>query len=297
MRVNVWGCRGSLATPGPATLRYGGNTSCVEVCLEDGPWLILDAGTGIRPLGLAVAASEPKPIHILLTHLHLDHLEGLGFFTPLWRPETELHIWGPPSATASLAQRITRYLSPPLFPVTLQEARSTIVFHDIPDEPWQIGGATICASGVIHPGATVGYRVTEGAATLAYLPDHEPYLGGRLADDTSWVSGFAVAEGATVLMHDAQYSEEEYLAHVGWGHSSVDQAVEFAKLAGADHLLLFHHDPLHTDADLDVLGARAREVWGDRPHPPALAAEGMQLDLHQIGETSEPSEKASSLSA
>jgi ribonuclease BN (tRNA processing enzyme) len=281
MRATVWGCRGSLAAPGPATVRYGGNTSCVEVRLEDGTLLVLDAGTGIRPLGAGTFADGP--IHLLLTHFHLDHLEGLGFFAPFWRSETELHIWGPPSPLHSLEERIARYLSPPLFPIELADSPASLTFHDVPEEPWQLGSARITAAHVSHPGPTLGYRIEERGQVLAYLPDHEPALGMELSSlSPDWVSGFPIAESASVLFHDAQFTEDEYDDRIGWGHSSVEHAVTFARLAGVEQLILFHHDPMRSDRELERLGDRARELWtatGGRAPSPRLAYDGLSFAL------------------
>ena len=177
MRARIWGSRGSLATPGPDTVRYGGNTACIEVALSDGSLVILDAGTGIRGLGVSLDGRRPTRIDILLTHLHLDHLEGLGFFTPLWDPGTDLHIWGPTSPVQSLSERIATVLSPPLFPVHLTDVPSSVTFHDAPQGEWAIGSATITSQPIIHAGPTVGYRIEEQGRTLAYLTDHEPALG------------------------------------------------------------------------------------------------------------------------
>jgi phosphoribosyl 1,2-cyclic phosphodiesterase len=280
MRVTIRGCRGSLASPGPQTLHFGGNTSCVEVRPDDGTLIVLDAGTGIRELGISLTAGAPPTIHVLLTHLHLDHIEGLGFFLPLWKPETELHIWGPPSPLDALNDRIERYMSPPLFPVMIRDAPADVHFYDVPDEPWSIGGATISAQPVVHPGPTVGYRLEADGAALAYLPDHEPALGGEIVDGRrDWISGLEVAEGADLLLHDAQYSEDEYRAHVGWGHSSIAHAVAFARLARARRLLLFHHDPLHSDAGLRLLESRARELAEDAELQAAMAVEGAELGV------------------
>lgn len=280
MRATIWGCRGSLATPGRDTLRYGGNTSCVEVRTGDGALIVLDAGTGIRSLGLELAPDWPRTIHLLLTHLHLDHLEGLGFFAPCWRPETELHVWGPRSPVRSLEERIARYFSPPLFPVQLADVPAQLEFHDAPAQEWKIGSTRILARPVSHPGSTLGFRLEEGGRSLAYIPDHEP---GRALDLTSvspeWVSGHALADGVDVLLHDAQYDEEEYPTRVGWGHSSVGQAVAFALLSNASQLVLFHHDPGHGDAQLETLLDAARELWGDGGDPPVLAREGMTLEV------------------
>ena len=272
MIATIWGARGSVATPGPATVRYGGNTSCVELLLADGTTLVLDAGTGIRELGLRLADRLPAPIHLLLTHLHLDHIAGLPFFAPLWDARAELHIWGPRPPHESLEDAIARSMAPPLFPVSIHEAPSRITFHDLPDEVWRLASAEVSAAPVRHRGPTVGYRVVEGGRSLVYIPDHEPYAGPEL------LSGFRLARDASILLHDAQYLESEYPAHSGWGHSSVAHAVAFARRARARRLVLFHHDPLHSDEDLALLEARAAELW-DGPRPPELAREGMRLTL------------------
>ena len=280
MRATVWGCRGSLASPGPETVAFGGNTSCVQLELADGTPVVLDAGTGIRLLGLELARLPRRPIHIVLTHLHLDHLEGLGFFVPLWEPGLEIHVWGPSSPVETLEERIAKYMSPPLFPVQLAEVPSRLTFHDLPDEEFALGSARFLAEPVSHRGPTVGLRIEEHGRTLAYIPDHEPYLGaGPAGVDPEWLSGYSLAEGATVLMHDAQYFEHEYPNHVGWGHSSVDHAVEFARASGVEQLVLFHHDPLHSDDQLRALEARARALWGSEGSAPQLAYEGMKLAL------------------
>lgn len=241
---------------------------------------MLDAGTGIRPLGAKLRANRPETIHLLLTHLHLDHLEGLGFFTPCWSSETDLHIWGPPSPVRSLEERIARYLSPPLFPVQLSDIPAQITFHDAPDEQWEIGSARLLAQPVSHPGPTLGYRLSEGNRSFAYIPDHEPAFGIDLSTlPPEWTSGYALAEDVDVLLHDSQYGEVEYSAKVGWGHSSVEQAVTFARVSKARRLVLFHHDPDHSDEDLELLLSRAERLWGDEGEPPLLAYEGMELEL------------------
>jgi phosphoribosyl 1,2-cyclic phosphodiesterase len=280
VRARVWGCRGSLATPGRDTLRYGGNTSCVEIAPGDGTLIVLDAGTGIRGLGLALRRRPPETIHLLLTHLHHDHHEGLAFFGPLWRAETELHIWGPPSQRWTLEQRIARYFSPPLFPVALGDVPSRPTFHDVPDGEWELAGVRISAAPVSHPGPTLGYRLEVDGRSLAYIPDHEPVVGGGLRGRSAdWLPGFEVAGAATVLLHDAQYSEEEYRGKIGWGHPSVADTVAYAQIVGAKRLLLFHHDPLHDDEQLEAIEGRAVELWNGDGQPPELAREGMEITL------------------
>jgi phosphoribosyl 1,2-cyclic phosphodiesterase len=280
MRATIWGCRGSIAAPGPSTVRYGGNTSCVEVRLRDGSVVVLDAGTGMRELGRRLVAEGVEQIHLLLSHLHLDHLQGLAFFAPLYTSGVELHVWGPPSPTRSLEDRVGSYMSDPLFPVSLGEVPARLVFHDAPFEGADIGSAHVDAAPVMHRGPTVGWRLDEGGRSLVYLPDHEPALGTDFrTSEVAWVSGYALAYRADVLIHDAQYTEEEISDHVGWGHSSVAQAVGYAKLVKVEQLVLFHHDPSHDDATLEALHARAGELWGPEGPAPVIAAEGMSLDL------------------
>jgi len=280
MQLRVWGCRGSVPTPGPTTVTYGGNTSCVEVELDDDETaLVLDAGTGIRPLGAALLARGTRRIHLFLTHLHLDHLEGLRFFAPLWDPGVTVEIHGPRSPVLSLHDRILRAFSPPLFPLDFRDVPARLVFHDLPGEPWRSDGLTLSSELVLHPGPTVGFRLETAARTVAYLPDHEPALAGIEGRTPDWISAGALAGDADVVLHDAQYFEEEYDSRIGWGHSSVDAAVSFARAVDARRLVLFHHEPNHSDRTLEALEDRARELAGGDIPAPVLAREGMTLEL------------------
>ena len=259
MKVTLWGTRGSLATPGPETARYGGNTSCVGVRGREGTVLVLDGGTGIRRLGASLDPSV-KRVHILLTHLHMDHIQGLGFFAPLYRPDVEVNIWGPVSSTLGLLERLMRYLSPPLFPVSLRELPCALTLHEVPCGEVDVGEFRVSSALVCHPGPTVGYRITDAqGSVLVYLPDHEPALGPLTFPSLprAWTSGGSLAAEADLLIHDSQYGTHEYLTHVGWGHSSLRQSLDFATLSEVKHLVPFHHDPAHTDVDLDRLMAEA----------------------------------------
>jgi phosphoribosyl 1,2-cyclic phosphodiesterase len=278
VQVRIWGCRGSVPTPGPRTVAYGGNTSCVEVVLGGDSALVLDAGTGIRELGLDLVRRGTRQIHLFLTHLHLDHLEGLRFFAPLWDKRVTLDVWGPQSPVLGLRERILRAFSPPLFPVDFRDVPARIDFHDLPGEPWRAEGVSLFADLVLHPGPTLGYRIETGTSSLAYLPDHEPALAGIEGRSPDWISGGALAAGADFVLHDAQYLDEEYDAKIGWGHSSVADAVAFCRAVDAGRLVLFHHEPERSDEELESLEARARELSGGR-QPPVLAREGMVLDL------------------
>jgi ribonuclease BN (tRNA processing enzyme) len=186
---------------------------------------------------------------------------------------------GPRSPIESLRARIRRSFSPPLFPNDLREIPARLTFHDVPKEPWSVEGATLTSALVMHPGPTVGFRIEADGVTVAYMPDHEPALTGNFAERSrDWIPGGSVAGDADLLLHDAQYFRDEYAERVGWGHSSVEDAVAYAKAVGARRLVLFHHDPRHADRLLELLQAQAEELTGERDEPPVLAREGMVLE-------------------
>jgi phosphoribosyl 1,2-cyclic phosphodiesterase len=276
MNVKLWGTRGSIPSPGPETIHYGGNTACVGVTLADGSLLALDAGSGIRSLGLSLG-DEPARLHILLTHLHLDHILGLAFFAPAFRPQTELVIWGPASPDASLRDRIARYISAPLSPVEVRELPCDVSFRSAPDSEWEIGSARIRAASVSHRGPTLGYRIDDGDSSLTYIPDHEPGLGADLEQlEDDWISGFSLAQDASLLIHDGQYTDAEYPNHVGWGHSALSDALAFARRTEAERTVLFHHDPLHSDAFLEDHEAEAKRRWAELGGDPATIELGVE---------------------
>ena len=278
MRLSVWGTRGSIATPGPQTARYGGNTACVTLEGSGGTVLVLDAGTGIRLVDAAVP-SNAKRVDILLTHLHMDHIIGLGFFPVLQRKGLAVHIWGPKTAGDDLRTRLTRYLSPPLFPVRIRDLPAEVTLHEIATADLVIGEFKVNASFVTHPDPALGFRVTADGRSLTYIPDHEPALGVRgfpLAPQ--WTSGHRLAAGADLLVHDSQYTEQEYGDRVGWGHSSIADSVAFAKQAEVGKLLLFHHDPTHDDPTMDHL-ARHAALHGGSGLGIDAAVEGATLEV------------------
>jgi phosphoribosyl 1,2-cyclic phosphodiesterase len=279
LNITLWGTRGSLASPGPETARYGGNTACIEVRGADGTLIVVDAGTGIRRLGRSVT-QDVRRLDILLTHLHMDHIQGLGFFEPIFRPGLEVHIWGPASTTQDLGARLGRYLSPPLFPVRLRELPCRLTLHDVPAQgTFETGGLRVETALVCHPGPTVGFRIGEGSRTLTYLADHEPALGARrFPMDPEWMSGYRLAEGADILIHDCQYTEAEYPEHIGWGHSSIPQALTFAAATNVKRLVTFHHDPAHDDVTLDRLVKESRRM-ADWPFQLVGGTEGSSFHL------------------
>ena len=252
MKITVWGCRGSLPSPGPEKDFYGGNTSCVQVIHND-TCIILDGGSGIQRLGTFLN-NDSKELHIMLSHLHIDHIMGLGFFLPLYNPDVKVHIWGPATINESLLERLRRYFSPPLFPVRLNELPTQPEIHEIHCSEIKIGGITIKTDYVCHPGPTLGFRITCGNSVFAYMPDHEILLGSsNFPNEPEWISGVDLAKDADLLFHDAQYHPSEYARKVGWGHSSVVDTLTFAKLCNVKKLALFHHDPAHTDEELKQL--------------------------------------------
>jgi ribonuclease BN (tRNA processing enzyme) len=277
MKITIRGVRGSIPTSGPEFKYYGGNTSCTEV-EEDGWRLVLDGGSGI-----CNSNTKDKPannrIDILLTHLHLDHIQGLGFFKSLFDPGMEVHIWGPASSTQTLHSRLSRYLSPPLFPVHIRELPCKLTLHEIGNSEFKIGPFTISSAYIIHPGPTVGFRAANRHSVFTYIPDHEPALGlTGLPTNKKWVSGIDLASGADLLLHDAQYNLQEYKDKIGWGHSSMDDALLFASMAGVKRLLFAHHDPAHTDAQLNEMLDELK-IKTNYPFLYEMAAENMEIEL------------------
>ena len=259
MKVTLWGTRGSLASPGQETLIYGGNTSCVSIEGSEDTIIVLDGGTGIRRLGQHLPDTI-KNVYILLTHLHMDHVQGLPFFAPLRKEGVEVHIWGPASTTLSLRSRLLRYLSAPLFPISVREILSDLHFHELPSGTIGIREFDVTAQMIIHPNPTVGYCIKDQGRSVTYLPDHEPALGVKsfpISED--WTSGYNLAEGSDLLIHDSQYTIKEYEERVGFGHSCLNHAFRFGQLTQVKEFVPFHHDPAHTDEMLDSMIAETVE--------------------------------------
>ncbi len=281
MKVTIWGARGSIPVPGPQTVRYGGNTPCVTI--EAGPaLLVLDAGTGIRPLGLALAARpDPNPIDILLSHTHADHLHGLPFFRPIHDPARSVNIYGPGGAEISLREILIRQMTPPLWPASYLETARRLSVIEITAEQFQTGYFMVRSTHLRHPGRTLGYSISEraGGPAVNYLTDNELEAWTGALEWQSRLVGFL--RNSEVLIHDATWSDAEVTEKLGWGHSSASQAVDLAIAAGVRRLVLFHHAPDRTDAAIDQMLDEARKRVVD--HRASLtvdaAAEGLSFDV------------------
>jgi len=277
MKVKLHGTRGAYPTSSPTNQTYGGNTSCIEVINGD-ERIIIDAGTGILGIDFDHYYKANR-INILLTHLHMDHIQGLAFCKPLFNPQKEVHIWGPSGSPESLQSRLNRFLSPPLFPIPLRDIPATLIIEELPNTNFRIGKFEISSEYISHPGPTVGFRIKCGFKSITYMPDHEPVIGkSHLFPEDDWVSGFNLAYQSDLLIHDSQYSKKEYKTKVGWGHGSLDIAAEFCSRAKAKHLIMFHHDPTNTDDErTQMFEAFMSTVNYD--FPIELAVQGQEIQV------------------
>jgi len=273
VRVKFWGVRGSIASPGPATVFYGGNTSCVEV-RADGEIIVLDAGTGIRPLGLALTNEfngAPLNLTLLLTHTHWDHIQGFPFFLPAYNPRNTVRILGYEGARQGLAATLGTQMESPYFPVGMKELPGNITIEELREMDFQVGKVRVHAMFVNHPGICVGYRLHTSGGDIVFIPDNEPFHRMRNKPGAADPRSLEYAEqqdarlidfvrGADVLIIDAQYDRDEYEQRVGWGHACIDDVAEIGARASVKQLFLFHHDPTHDDERISRMLAHARQV-------------------------------------
>jgi phosphoribosyl 1,2-cyclic phosphodiesterase len=296
-RLRFWGTRGSIPTPGPHTVRYGGNTPCVEV-RTDTDWLvILDAGTGIRELGRELMAQAisggrslgPIAADIFLTHAHWDHIQGIPFFAPIFQPGNHFTIWGSKTLETSIDRVIRDQMSPVVFPVTFEELSARIDFREIAEERRVGNGYEVTAFAVQHPGGALGYRFegstavgNEPGRSFVYISDNELAAHETYRTRPDWRDRLVeFVRGAAVLIHDATYTAAEYERHRGWGHSTHDEVVSLALDAGVEQLVLFHHRPERSDDDLDQCVASCQALIRSKGGEIAViaAAEGMTLTV------------------
>lgn len=284
MDVTFWGTRGSIPSPGAETSHYGGNTSCVEVRLDDGTLLIFDAGTGIRALGSGLMG-QPGPVtaHLFLTHMHWDHIQGLPFFAPAFVPNTSLCILGPEEAYLSLEQTLCDQMRRPYYPIPMHVMPAKIEFMPLRSgSVFRLPGATVEVSLLNHPGQTLGYRLCAGGKVLVYATDNEPFGSNPVTQHLVQPSRLHdLAHQADLLIQDAQYTPHEYVQRLGWGHSTYIDALRLAQEASVKRLGLYHHDPSHSDAVIDQVMAACR-AWMQRHNATFscfAAAEGDRITL------------------
>lgn len=285
--VTFWGTRGSIPTPGPHTARYGGNTSCVAVEGPGGQLVILDAGTGIRGLGLTLVERQNGAVkaEILLSHTHWDHIQGLPYFKPFFAPGNTVRIWGSKQGPTSLDEILHLQMDPAVFPVPLTAVSARLSLEEVrAGVEFTVGPFQARAMQLRHPGMTLAYRLipSAGGQSTAYVTDNELGPGGSYGTPGSWRRDLVqFLKGVDLLIHDAMYTPEELDTHRGWGHSSYEEAVELAAEAGARQLVLFHHEPEHDDGAMDALHAAARRAAQQRGATAdvVVAQEGMRLSL------------------
>jgi phosphoribosyl 1,2-cyclic phosphodiesterase/CheY-like chemotaxis protein len=294
MKVTFWGTRGSIATPGPGTVRYGGNTSCVQVTTDRGTLIILDCGTGVRLLGDHLDAAWPQPLrgNIFLTHTHWDHIQGFPFFGPAFEADNQWMVYGPADGEKHLEQALSGQMQYTYFPVELQRLGSSLYCSNLEEGSFQLDDVLVRSQYMNHPAVTLGYRLEVGGATLAYCTDHEPFSATLFKPGSQWPTIHTILHagdrrhaefmaGADLVIHDAQYTASEYEHKRNWGHSSTEYAVRMALVAGVKHLALFHHDPGHDDARLDEIESDARTLVREMGADMSVdcAREGDQVEL------------------
>jgi phosphoribosyl 1,2-cyclic phosphodiesterase len=278
IRVVFNGVRGSTPCAGPEYARFGGQSSCVALESENAPPIIFDLGTGLRPY----SRRSDGEFHgtALLSHLHWDHVQGLPFFTPLHCPGSSLDIFGPRQPEAPLGEVFAQMMRPPFFPITPSQLTGDVRFHGTGEDDFPVGQAKVRSRWVRHVGPTLGFRVDLNGVSVAYIPDHGPGCHPDHADDYIPHEILELCDGVDVLIHDAQHTNAEYEPKRHWGHCTVDYAVHVARESGARRLVLFHHDPTHSDDDLVAIERAASDYAAQIGAPEVTAGyEGLEIEL------------------
>ena len=275
MQIEFYGVRGSCPCPSTENQRYGGNTACVVLRVDGEDPILFDLGTGLRVFGKTQPTDGSFRGTALVTHIHWDHVQGLPFFPPIDRVGARLDIYGPVHDQGSLEEVFGGFMRPPYFPVRFSDLRGQFVFHDHDEADLAVGNAKVRIRPVPHTGPTVGYRVAWDGATVAYISDHQAPLDLETVAD----GVLELAEGADVLIHDAQYTPDEFAEKAHWGHGTVGYAVAVARQAGVKTLALFHHDPSHDDDALDAIAVEAERIAGSQGPQVIVAYEGLKLSL------------------
>lgn len=288
MKIRFWGTRGSIAKAGQSTLRYGGNTSCVEVRSAAGDLIILDAGTGLHGLAQSLLRepTPPRTGSVLISHTHWDHIQGLPFFAPFYQPGQRWSIFGPSGVHKSLDELLHGQMSQDYFPVAMEDFNAHVETNDLREGHFTVGDISVTTQYLNHPGVTIGYRIVVDGKTIVYSTDHEPHsrrlacCGGAPAPGSEDAHHGDFLAGADVVIHDAQYTAEEYDKRVGWGHSTLEYVTDLAQHADVRRLMLFHHDPNRSDGELDRLVERARARVAGKPGATSIdaAAEGQHIE-------------------
>ena len=278
--VRCWGTRGSIPTPGPHTVRHGGNTTCFEV-QHNGTRLIFDAGSGIRPLGMDLVEKGPNAIHIFLTHFHWDHIQGFPFFAPLYDEEDSIKVVGPRQKSIDVQNLFAGQMGPIYFPVPYSVVAATMMFEHLNEGAYEVDGFNLEVMRVKHPSYVTAYRIEVGGKVICFVPDNEldSTIYDVAPDFDRRITEFV--GDADLLVHDSMYTEEEYPHRAGWGHSTFTQSLRLAEDGGAKKLLFFHHDPMRTDDELDEIVSRMRDDAAGRGSSVEMeaATEGTEYTL------------------
>ncbi len=289
LKLTFYGTRGSIPVPGPSTMKYGGNTACLDIKSEEGDWVVFDAGTGIRALSESLDLSKSHNINLFISHPHWDHISGFPFFTPVFIPGNNITIFGPGTFEKTLEEIIRGQMTYSYFPVRTEELQANIKFRELKEESFSLGNFQVETTMLNHPVTCLGYKIHYHDKTFVYLGDNEPFYN-VYGDDDSEVDHIAddmnkrlikFVTGVDTLVTDSQYIPAEYESHKGWGHSTTHDSVNMSIKAGVKKLFFFHHDPQRTDQQLDFIVDHYRKKMEEKGYDLEIfgAMEGKTFDI------------------